>query len=594
MTRKNLGIFQMRPHRRLFLALAAMLGASTVLASPGMATTSVAPALNELVKTTSLSGSFLAAQIAARDNDDIAAVAFYERSLELDPGNVELKRLLFLSLTANGRIGDAVNIAKGIPATDEQAPVVRLVTAVDAIKRGDWKGAEAQMQNDSTGDLDIMVEKLTAAWSAFGGGDAARARKIAADINGPDWVQVIRDYHQGLLASLSGDDKAAIAPLAAATQNQDAAAVLSETYMRALEALIGAHSRLGEFDKAGEVLSRGMDLLPGYTPFRQATALIEAKKPISLLVSSAKGGAAEIYYNVGTAISRQGGTTFAQGYLQLADYIDNKNDVVSMALAGIFETQKRHDRANEYYARISKESPFHRRAELEYALNLNDLEKVDEAKAKLRALIKEQPEDLLAYSTLGGVLSQHENFAEAAQVYDAAVATIAKPEPQHWNLFYRRAIAYERTKQWEKAEPNFKKALELAPNQADVLNYLGYSWIDMGINLEEGLKMIEKAVELSPRKGYIIDSLGWAYYKLGRYEDAVRELERAVEILPQDPVLNDHLGDAYWKAGRKLEATFQWNHALSSKPEPADEAWIREKLQKGWFEKPAAPTAAAQ
>jgi tetratricopeptide (TPR) repeat protein len=584
----------MRPHRRLLLALATTLGMSTIVAAPGFATTNVAPALNELVKTTSLSGSFLAAQIAARGNDDIAAVAFYERSLQLDPENVELKRLLFLSMTANGRIGDAVNIAEGIPATDEQAPVVRLVTAVDAIKRGDWKAAEAQMQNDSTGDLDVMVEKLTAAWSAFGAGDPARARKIAGEINGPDWVQVIRDYHQGLIACLSGDDKAAIAPLVAATQNQDAAAVLSETYMRALEALISAHARLGEFDKASEVLARGTELLPGYTPFKQAATLIEAKKPIPLLVSSAQAGAAEIYYNVGTAISRQGGTSFAQGYLQLADYIDNTNDVVTMALAGIFETQKRHDRANEYYGRIAKESPFHRRAELEYALNLNDLKMVDEAKAKLRALIQEQPDDLLAYSTLGGVLSQHEEFAEAAKVYDAAVATIATPEPQHWNLFYRRAIAYERTKQWDKAEPNFKKALELAPNQADVLNYLGYSWIDMGINLAEGLEMIEKAVELSPRKGYIIDSLGWAYYKLGRYDDAVRELERAVEILPQDAVLNDHLGDAYWKAGRKLEATFQWNHALSSKPEPADDAWIRQKLQKGWFEKPSAPTAAAQ
>jgi tetratricopeptide (TPR) repeat protein len=587
----------MKSNRRLLLAFAAALSASTVWPAAAIATTSATaqtPGLEEMVRSTSLSGSFLAAQIAARDNDDIAAVAFYERSLELDPDNVELKRLYFLSLTANGRIGDAVRIAKDIPATDEQAPVVRLVTAVDAIKRKDWKAAEEQLKSPSTGDLDVMVEQLTLAWAALGGGDGKRAMKVAGEINGPDWVQVIRDYHSGLLASLAGDDKAAIAPLSAAIENQDAAAVLSETYMRAVEALIGAHARLGEFDKARAVLDRGLDLLPNYSPFVELSALVTARKPVPLLIATPALGAAEVYYNVGTAISRQGGTTFAQGYLQLADYIDNDNDVVTMALAGIFETQKRHERANEYYARISRESPYHRRAELEYALNLNDLEKVDEAKAKLRALIEEQPDDLLAYTTLGGVLSQHDDFAEAAKVYDAAVSKIAKPLPQHWNLYYRRGIAYERIKQWDKAEPNFKQALELSPTQADVLNYLGYSWIDQGINLEEGLDLIRKAVELSPRKGYIIDSLGWAYYKLGRYEEAVAELERAVEILPQDPVLNDHLGDAYWKAGRKLEATFQWNHALASKPEPADEAWIRQKLEKGWFEKPAAPTAAAQ
>jgi tetratricopeptide (TPR) repeat protein len=436
------------------------------------------------------------------------------------------------------------------------------------------------------------VEKLLVAWAQLGGGDATKAVNTAMAIGGPDWVQVIRAYHVGLLHAANGDDRAAIESFQTAIANEDAAAVLSETYMRSVEALIGSYMRLGEYDKANEVLQGGLRLLPSYSPFKPIIAAMEKKQPVALIVPDATHGAAEILHNVGTAISRQGGTPFAQGYLQLADHLGANNDVVNMALAAIFEAQQRQARANTYYKRIPDTSPFHRRAELEYALNLNDLKQVEEAKAKLRTLITEQPDDLLAYTTLGGVLSQHEEYAEAAKVYETAVSKIAAPEPQHWNLFYRRGIAYERTKEWSKAEPSFKKALELAPNQADVLNYLGYSWIDMGINLEEGLEMIRKAVELSPRKGYIIDSLGWAYYKLGKYEDAVRELERAVEILPGDPVLNDHLGDAYWKVGRKLEATFQWNHALASKPEPADEAWIKEKLAKGWFEKPE--QAAAQ
>ena len=90
------------------------------------------------------------------------------------------------------------------------------------------------------------------------------------------------------------------------------------------------------------------------------------------------------------------------------------------------------------------------------------------------------------------------------------------------------------------------------------MNYLGYSWVDMNMNLDEALDMIRKAVDLRPSDGYIVDSLGWAYYRLGRFDEAVRELERAVSLKPDDPVLNDHLGDAYWRAGRKLEATFQW------------------------------------
>ncbi|MDP3896630.1 MAG: tetratricopeptide repeat protein, partial [Mesorhizobium sp.] len=135
--------------------------------------------------------------------------------------------------------------------------------------------------------------------------------------------------------------------------------------------------------------------------------------------------------------------------------------------------------------------------------------------------------------------------------------------------------------EWPKAEPNFRKALELFPNQPQVLNYLGYSWIDMNMNLEEGLDMIRKAVELRPSDGFIIDSLGWGYYRLGRFEEAVTELERAVALQPADPVLNDHLGDAYWRVGRKLEATFQWAHARDLKPDDAVLASVLHKLRVG-------------
>ncbi|HEV7417043.1 MAG TPA: tetratricopeptide repeat protein, partial [Tianweitania sediminis] len=192
------------------------------------------------------------------------------------------------------------------------------------------------------------------------------------------------------------------------------------------------------------------------------------------------------------------------------------------------------------------------------------------------------------------VYSGQENYRAAAEVYDEAVAALPAPDRSNWNIFYQRGIAYERLKQWDKAEPNFRKALELFPDQPQVLNYLGYSWVDMNMNLEEGLEMIKRAVELRPSDGYIVDSLGWAYYRLGRYEDAVTELERAVSLKPDDPVLNDHLGDAYWRVGRKLEATFQWSHAIDREPTEADLPKIREKLAKGLPDIPAPAAADAE
>jgi Flp pilus assembly protein TadD len=239
------------------------------------------------------------------------------------------------------------------------------------------------------------------------------------------------------------------------------------------------------------------------------------------------------------------------------------------------------EKAIDYYGRVPEKSPYRRDAEMQRALNLAENNQSAEAVKQLKVLLDRDKTDMRTYLALGGVYAQDKNFADAAKIYDAAVEQIKTPERKDWPVFYQRGIAYERLKQWDKAEPNFRKALELYPDQPQVLNYLGYSWVDRGENLDEALGMIKKAVELRPQDGYIVDSLGWAYYMLGRYDEAVVELEKAVKLRPEDPTINDHMGDAYWRVGRLLEATFQWNHAIAGKPEPEDLVKIEEKLKKG-------------
>jgi Flp pilus assembly protein TadD len=148
-------------------------------------------------------------------------------------------------------------------------------------------------------------------------------------------------------------------------------------------------------------------------------------------------------------------------------------------------------------------------------------------------------------------------------------------------LFYQRGIAYERSDRWELAEDDFFRALELEPDQPLVLNYLGYSWVELRRNLDEAQEMIEKAVEQRPDDGYIVDSLGWVMYRLGNFEEAVKHLGRAVELRPVDPVINDHFGDALWMVGRRIEARFQWKRALSFEPEEEEAERIRDKLERG-------------
>lgn len=188
---------------------------------------------------------------------------------------------------------------------------------------------------------------------------------------------------------------------------------------------------------------------------------------------------------------------------------------------------------------------------------------------------------------LGNIMRARKRYAEAIPYYDQALALITKPERRHWVYYYARGTCYERIKNWEAAEADLEKALSLYPDQPLILNYLGYSWIDQGRKLKEGMAHIEKAVALKPDDGYIVDSLGWAHYMQGNFDEAVRYLERAVELKPDDPVLNDHLGDALWRVGREREARYQWDQALSLKPEPEDEVKIKKKLEAGLSGVPA-------
>jgi Flp pilus assembly protein TadD len=222
-----------------------------------------------------------------------------------------------------------------------------------------------------------------------------------------------------------------------------------------------------------------------------------------------------------------------------------------------------------------------RNANIQLAIDLDGLDRTEEARKLLDKLVAEQPKDVEAILALGNILRGRKKYAECADVYSKGIATIAEPQKSDWLVFYFRGICLERARQWDAAEADLKKALELFPEQPQVLNYLGYSWIDQGVNLDEGMRMIRRAVEQRPEDGYIIDSLGWAYYRIGQFDEAVKHLERAVELKPEDPTINDHLGDVYWRIGRLTEARFQWSHAKDLKPEPEELPKIEEKLKSG-------------
>jgi tetratricopeptide (TPR) repeat protein len=311
-------------------------------------------------------------------------------------------------------------------------------------------------------------------------------------------------------------------------------------------------------------------------------------------VESPQSGAAELLYGLGAALGRQGGEDLALVYLQLAIYLDPEQPLALLTLADLYETLKKPALALKLYQKVPERSPLRRNAEIQMASDLDALDRTDEAKKRLEKLMADKPGDLDAVRALGDILRGRKEFAECANVYGKGIGALANPEKQNWVLFYFRGICYERSKQWPPAEADLKKALELYPEQPHVLNYLGYSWIDQGINLDEGMRMIRRAVEQRPDDGYIVDSLGWAYFRINNYDEAVKNLERAVELKPEDPTINDHLGDAYWKVGRFLEAAFQWSHARDLKPDPDELARIEAKLKSGLLDENASAAEAAK
>ena len=243
------------------------------------------------------------------------------------------------------------------------------------------------------------------------------------------------------------------------------------------------------------------------------------------------------------------------------------------------------------YERVPAGSAIKRNAQIQMASNLDSVERTEESIAILKGLVADNGRDLEAIMALGNVQRYRKKFADCAETYGKGIDNLVEGDKKNWVFFYFRGICHERSKQWVKAEADLQKALAMQPDQPLVLNYLGYSWIDQGVKLDEGMKMIRRAVEQRPDDGYIVDSLGWAYYRVGNYEEATKHLERAIELKPEDPTINDHLGDAYWRVGRTLEAKFQWAHARDLKPDPEELPKIEAKLRDGLPDDKASTTA---
>ncbi len=523
---------------------------------------------------TSASGSYLAARHAGQQRDAASAAAYYRAALKRDPNNAELLDRAFLSFLVDGDVDEAVKFAERVAQADKNDRVARLVLGVNALKRKQYGSAKRDLAQSIRGPITDLTASLLSAWSTFATNDSKGAVAAIDHLAGPDWYAIFKDLHAGLIYDLAGNQKEA-------GKRLERAHKLDSTALRVVQAYGSWLSRNRSPKEALAVFEAFDKTLPRHPLVMESMDKLKAGEKLPALVTNAQAGAAEALYGLGASLGRRGGEDLGLVYLQLSLFLSPSHPLALLSLADLYESLKKPELAIKIYERVPPGSPLHRNAAIQLAANLDSLERADDAQKHLEALIKQNPDDLEAIMALGNVLRGHKKFAECANVYSKGIATISKPEKANWIVFYFRGICSERSKQWAKAETDLKKALELFPDQPHVLNYLGYSWIDQGVKLDEGMEMIKKAVQQRPDDGYIVDSLGWAYYRLGNYEEATKQLERAIELKPEDPTINDHLGDAYWRVGRVLEAKFQWAHARDLKPDAEELPKIEEKLKSG-------------
>jgi tetratricopeptide (TPR) repeat protein len=546
------------------MAIAAGLG--------GCATqTAVTPPATQQSSQSKSFGDYLAARLAASDHNMADAAKLYNASLASDPGNADILGHAFLYTAASGDVAKAAELAGQLVKSDPENRAARLALAVQAMKSGNYAVARADIASSAKGSLTGLTTVLLDAWAAAGAGDIKAADADLAQVVAQGGTQTLADFHRALIEDLAGDDKAADAAYKAAISSGGQSPRIAEAYGRYLE-------RGGKLDEARTYYTKLQSDTALAPIAAEGMARIAAGQKPERLVSSPTAGGAEALFGIAASLTDENSADIAVLYLRLALYLSPNLDLAKIVLADRFEALDKYEDAITVYQTLGANSTYGPAAEVQVALDKTRMGHDDQAISQLLEITQKDSKDLTAWTALGDAYRDQEKYAESAGAYDHAVALLGADKNTAWPLYYARGIAEERSHRWDAAEGDLKHALQLSPEQPQVLNYLGYSWVDQGRHLPEALAMLEKAHSLSPFDGYISDSVGWAYYRLGRYQDAVKLLENAIQLVPGDSTVNDHLGDAYWKVGRKLDARFQWNHALAFGPDPSAKAELEKKL----------------
>lgn len=529
--------------------------------------------IGKIEEPSTISGNYLSARFAEDHNDLNTAIMNYGAAASKDISNPELLRRSYVLMVADGEIERAVALAKRHIEMVSDESFANLLVATNEINKGNFTAArnvllpvyESKKTDGSA--IDSIILPMAIAWTYVAENNAQEAVTLISSIyeKHPDHFIY---YQKAMVQDISGNKIEA--------EKIFDALIKGDYTFRVANAASHFFRRNGDKNKADEIIEKFRKRNPDATAEAYENIDFISEKDVKKI---SRKGLAEVFLEIGGLLFARGQFIDAEIYLRMAELLDNESSFIHIMLAAAMEKNKKYDQAIKSYSMVPESSYLHMKAQISLAGVYNHKDDIEAAKKHLLFLAEKHKErarePMLALSDM---LMDRKRFGEAVDVLSSLISEIKTPEETDWLVYYARGISYERSKKWDLAEADFMKALELSPDQPDVLNYLGYSWLTLDINIDKAEKMLKTAITARPNDAHIIDSYGWALYKMKRYEEATEYIERANLMTPYDPTTNDHLGDVYWATGRETEGRYQWQRALKYNPEPEEIDKIRAKL----------------
>jgi tetratricopeptide (TPR) repeat protein len=534
-----------------------------------------------------LSGSYLSGEFARMQGDEEEAIRHMERARARSPeNNIAIDNQLLVLYLRSGNTDKAVEIARKNEHASDRELISDMLLAIDDAKHEDYGVAEHRLKDTfGPSGLGTLWLPLVVAWLDAGQGKLKKPLGIDDVTKEKVSPGSFIYYHLALVNDYGGFRKEAQDEYIKAIGNRGSVPYRVAEVVKNFYARGDGPIKSKEAAKAMEVVAAaipdGEDSIDVSVEGVQPSDMLDSDVPPPRVVGSVQEGMAEVFYTMGSILYSSGSADDAMLYLRLALFLRPDFPMAQLMLGNVLEEEENYAAANKVYAGINAGSPLYEKGQLRSAFGLEKLGHPDDAQHVIDALMGKSPDMFSALVAKGDLLRIRGKYADAADAYTKALATIKSLQPAHWAVLYARGACFERAGNWKPAEEDLLKALDLSPNQPDVLNYLGYSWLTRNERLDEARGMLERAIKSRPDDPQIIDSIGWAMYKSGDFKSALHFLEQAIDLMPNDPTVNEHLGDVYWKTGRRTEARFQWERALVYSPDAPQATQIRQKLKEG-------------